>query len=85
VSSNGVERLRNKRGDQEVTFSDVADHLDDFVNSDPDSRETIDKLASFIAGVEDVDHQHQGGSGGSTTSEGSVVRPNREEESTLDR
>jgi hypothetical protein len=59
VSSNGVERLRNKRGDQQVTFADVADHLEDFVNHHPDSRETVEKLASFIAGVEDVDHQHQ--------------------------
>jgi hypothetical protein len=59
VSSNGVERLRNKRGDQEVTFADVADHLEDFVNRHPDSRETVEKIASFIAGVEDVDHQHR--------------------------
>jgi Family of unknown function (DUF6104) len=59
VSSNGVERLRNKRGDQEVTFADVADHLDDFVNRHPDSRQTVDELASFIAEVEDVDHQHR--------------------------
>ena len=59
MTSNGVERLRNNRGDQEVTFADVADHLEDFVNRHPDSRETVEKLASFIAGVEDVDHQHR--------------------------
>jgi Family of unknown function (DUF6104) len=59
VSSNGVERLRNKRGDQEVTFADVADHLEDFVNRHPDSRQTVEKLASFMAEVEDIDHQHQ--------------------------
>ena len=59
MSSNGVERLRNKRGDQEVTFADVADHFEDFVKRHPESRETIDKLASFIAGVEDLDHQHR--------------------------
>ena len=59
MSSNGVERLRSKRGDQEVTFADVADHLEDFVNRHPDSRQTVEKLASFIAEVEDVDHQHR--------------------------
>lgn len=59
MSSNGVERLRNKRGDQEVTFADVADHLEDFVNRHPDSRQTVEKLASFMAEVEDIDHQHQ--------------------------
>jgi hypothetical protein len=61
VSSNGVERLRNKRGDQEVTFADVADHLEDFVNRHPDSRQTVEKLASFMAEVEDINHQHQEG------------------------
>lgn len=61
MSSNGVERLRNKRGDQEVTFADVADHLEDFVNRHPDSRQTVEKLASFMAEVEDIDHQHQEG------------------------
>ena len=59
MSSNGVERLRNKRGDQAVTFADVADHLEDFVKRHPDSRQTVEKLASFIAEVEDVDHQHR--------------------------
>jgi Family of unknown function (DUF6104) len=59
VSSNGVERLRDKRGDEEVTFADVADHFEDFVNRHPDSRETVDELALFLAGVEDVDHEHR--------------------------
>jgi hypothetical protein len=59
VSSDGVNRLRDKRGDQEVTFADVADHLEDFVSRHPDSRDFVEKLASFLAGVEDVDHQHR--------------------------
>jgi hypothetical protein len=66
MSSNGVERLRDKRGDQDVTFADVADHFEDFVNRHPDARETIDQLASFLAGVEDVDHEHEEGKEGST-------------------
>jgi hypothetical protein len=54
-----MDRLRDKRGDEEVTFSDVADHFDDFVNRHPDSREIVDRLASFLADVEDVGHEHR--------------------------
>jgi hypothetical protein len=59
VSTDGVQDLRDKRGDQEVTFADVADHLEDFVLRRPEARETIDELASFLARVEDVDHEHE--------------------------
>lgn len=56
----GLQRLRSKRGHEEVTFADVADHLADFVERRPDARATIDQLAGFLAGVEDVDHEHDG-------------------------
>jgi hypothetical protein len=58
VGGDGVRRLRDKRGDQEVTFADVADHFEDYVLRRPEARDTIDDLASFLAGVEDVDHEH---------------------------
>jgi len=56
----GVRRLREERGEEEVTFDDVADHLEDFARRDPGSREVVDRLAGFLARVEDVDHQHDG-------------------------
>lgn len=55
----GVQRLRDKRGEDEVTFNDVADHVDDFVRRDPDARTILDRFAGFLAGVEDVDHEHE--------------------------
>lgn len=58
--SGGVDGLRRKRGDEEVTFADVADHLDDFVAREPASAATVDALARFLAGVEDMSHEHEG-------------------------
>jgi hypothetical protein len=55
----GVETLRKKRGEEEVTFGNVADHLNDYADRRPEARETIEDLARFLANVEDVDHQHE--------------------------
>jgi hypothetical protein len=60
VSTDGVQQLRDNRGDEEVTFGDVADHFDDFGKRHPDARATIDRLAAFLARVEDIDHEHEG-------------------------
>ena len=56
----GLRRLRDKRGEDEVTFNDVADHVEDFVRRDPGARDTLDRFAGFLARVEDVDHEHEG-------------------------
>jgi hypothetical protein len=56
----GVQRLREQRGEEKVSFNDVADHVEDFVNRNADSGETLDRFAGFLAGVEDVDHEHEG-------------------------
>jgi len=60
LSLDGVERLRAKRGHELVTFDDVADHFEDFVQRRPEARATIEAFAVFLAGVEDVDHEHEG-------------------------
>ncbi len=54
----GIDTLRGKRGAQQVTFDDVADHLVDFAELHPETADTVDALAHFLAGVEDVDHDH---------------------------
>jgi Family of unknown function (DUF6104) len=54
----GIDRLRAKRGSEQVTFADVADHLVDFAEREPECGDAIDRLAHFLAGVEDVDHDH---------------------------
>lgn len=63
----GLRRLRDERGDERVTFSDVADHIEDFVERHPDAGATLDRFAAFLAAVEDVDHAHEG--------EGPVLEP----------
>lgn len=55
----GVRRLRDERGDEKVSFNDVADHLVDFVDRDPAARAVVDRLAAFLADVEQVDHSHE--------------------------
>jgi hypothetical protein len=54
-----IEYLRRKRGDQNVTFAQVADHLHDFVDRVPTDRDAIQRLGRFLADVEDIDHSHE--------------------------
>jgi hypothetical protein len=56
----GIELLRAKRGNESVTFGDIADHLVEFEELYPSDAEAIDRLASFLARVEDADHSHDG-------------------------
>jgi hypothetical protein len=60
MSSPGVEWLRDRRGHERVSFDDVADHLEDFVRAKPSASEVVDRLAAFLARVDDVDHEHEG-------------------------
>ena len=53
-----IERLRNKRGEQSVKFSDVADHLRDYTDRHADDRAVVERLAAFLADVEDRPHDH---------------------------
>ena len=54
-----IERLRAKRGEQEVKFAPVADHLRDFTDIRPDAGDVVQRLAGFLADVEDEDHAHE--------------------------
>ena len=56
--SSGIDVLRDRRGDERVTFGDVADHLVDFAERHPEAARTVDSLARVLARVEDVDHDH---------------------------
>ena len=55
----GVQALRDRRGDEEVTFDNVADHLVDFAERHPDAAAVVDRLARFLANVEEVHHEHE--------------------------
>jgi hypothetical protein len=54
-----IARLRGKRGDQDVTFAQVADHLRDFTDLHPDDGDAVQRVAAFLADVEDVAHRHE--------------------------
>lgn len=54
----GVPRLVAKRGDEEVAFSQVADHLVDFAAHHPEQAPVVDALGAFLAAVEDLPHDH---------------------------
>jgi len=55
-----IERLRDKRGEQDVKFAQVADHLRDFTDINPDDGDAIQRVAAFLADVEDEPHSHDG-------------------------
>jgi len=66
--TSGVNELRQARGAEQVTFNDIADHLEDFMRREPDAGRTIDRLARFLAAVERVEHDHEEDVGSSITS-----------------
>lgn len=53
-----IERLRDKRGEQDVKFAQVADHLRDYADRRADDGAVVQRLAAFLADVEDVAHDH---------------------------
>jgi hypothetical protein len=54
----GVDLLRKLRGEEQVTFNDVADHLTDYAKRHPASLKSIDGFARYVAEIETVDHDH---------------------------
>ena len=57
----GIEQLRAKRGAEQITFADIADYLHNYVDRHPRARDTIRRLAQFLAAVEDAPHDHNAG------------------------
>jgi hypothetical protein len=53
-----VERLRDKRGDEDVKFGQVADHLHDYTDLHPADGDAVQRVAAFLADVEDIPHDH---------------------------
>ena len=54
----GITMLRGLRGAQNVTFSEVADHLFDYIERNPEHRGAVEQVATFLAAVEGVPHDH---------------------------
>ena len=49
----GLEELADRRGDEEVTLGWLAERLREFVDADPDTESTVDRLASWLARLDD--------------------------------
>jgi hypothetical protein len=49
----GIEELEDRRGDEEVTMSWLAERLRDFVDLNPEFEVPVDRLASWLARLDD--------------------------------
>jgi len=67
IGNGGMDLLRKLRGQERVSFGDVADHMNDYAKLHPDALRPIDAFARYLAEVERVDHDHD------TVEKGSVA------------
>ena len=51
----GIEELQERRGGEQVTLGWLAERLRDFVDEHPDSESVVDKLATWLARLDDED------------------------------
>ncbi|GAA0719038.1 hypothetical protein Drose_05340 [Dactylosporangium roseum] len=51
----GIEELADRRGDEEVTFEWLAERLRDFVDQNPEFETPIERLAVYLARLDDED------------------------------
>ncbi len=51
----GIEELAQRRGQEEVALSWLAERLSEFVDLNPDAEAAVDRLASWLARLEDDD------------------------------
>jgi hypothetical protein len=48
----GIGELRDRRGEERVTFNELADQLVEFADRSPNDATVVDALASFLARTE---------------------------------
>lgn len=51
----GIEELAERRGDERVSLTWLAERLRDYVDLNPDVELTIDRLATWLARLDDDD------------------------------
>ena len=51
----GIEELADRRGDDQVSFAWLADRLRDFVDEHPEFETATDRLATWLARLDDED------------------------------
>ena len=53
----GLEELEARRGDEEVTLAWVADRMRDFVDAHPEFEVPVERLATWLARLDDPDDE----------------------------
>jgi len=53
----GIEELDDRRGDEQVSISWLAERLRDYVDDHPEAEATIDSLASWLARLDEDDDE----------------------------
>jgi hypothetical protein len=53
----GIEELAHRRGDDEVTLAWLAERLRDFVDLNPDFETPVERLATWLARLDDEDDE----------------------------
>ncbi|MFJ8472948.1 DUF6104 family protein [Kitasatospora sp. NPDC094011] len=51
----GIEELANRRGEEEVSFEWLAERLREFVDLNPDFEIPVERLATWLARLDDED------------------------------
>jgi hypothetical protein len=51
----GIEELETRRGDENVTFGWVAERLQEFVDLNPEFETPVERLATWLARLDDDD------------------------------
>lgn len=51
----GIEELQRRRGDEEVTLDWLAERLREFVDLNPEFETPMERLATWLARLDDVD------------------------------
>lgn len=53
----GIEELADRRGEESVTLAWVSDRLRDFVDLNPDFEVPVERLATWLARLDDEDDE----------------------------
>ncbi len=53
----GIEELENRRGEEEVSLAWVAERLREFVDLNPDFEVPVERLATWLARLDDEDDE----------------------------
>ena len=59
----GIEELDERRGDEQVTLGWLAERLRDFVDQNPEFENAVERLATWLARVDDEDDDAGGEDG----------------------